>query len=164
MVGRAFGIVLLIFIFMVTPVKAAGPEALSVSDVSDELVCQCGCNMILTNCSHIECGSREAMTTFIIQEMDRGQSGPQIIQTFVLQYGEQVLSSPPKRGFNLVAWILPFAAIIGGGAIIYLALKKWVNRGKAYPDDARVEINDGDEKYLLRVEEELKGFAEESFR
>ncbi|MEE8413023.1 MAG: cytochrome c-type biogenesis protein CcmH [Dehalococcoidales bacterium] len=164
MVWRAFGIALLISILMVTPVKAAGPESFSVSDVSDQLVCQCGCNMILTNCSHIECGSREAMTTFIVQEMDRAQTTPQIIQTFVIQYGEQVLASPPKRGFNLVAWILPFVVILAGGVVIVGALRKWVSRGMAYQTDGEVEAEEGDEKYRLQLEKDLKEFAGGGFR
>ncbi|MFC2020650.1 cytochrome c-type biogenesis protein CcmH [Chloroflexota bacterium] len=164
MVGRVLTIVLLFFIFVVTPVKAAGLGSLSVSDVSDQLVCQCSCGMILTNCSHLECGSREAMTAFIVQELDRGQTSPQIVQTFVLQYGEQVLSSPPKRGFNLVAWVLPFAALLAGAGIIYIALKKWLRRGMAYQTDAVVETQEEDGKYLLQLEKELKEFAGGSFR
>lgn len=139
MVRKTIGLILVVLIFTAAPVQA-GPESMSVSDISDELVCQCGCTMILSNCSHQECGSREAMTAFIVQEMERGQSGPRIIQTFVRQYGEQVLSSPPKKGFNLIAWILPFAAILAGGTIIYVTLKKWLWRGSLSATVARDEI------------------------
>ncbi len=163
MVRKIFGVVLVVLIFTAAPVQA-GPELLSVSDISDELVCQCGCTMILSNCSHQECGSREAMTAFIVREMERGQSGPRIIQTFVRQYGEQVLSSPTKRGFNLIAWILPFAVILAGGAIIYAALKKWVWRSSLSATVARDEIEEIYDEYGRQLEQELKKFTRSGFR
>ncbi len=108
--------------------------------------------------------SREAMTALIEQKLAQGQSEEEIIQFFVAQYGEQVMASPPKRGFNLVAWILPFAAILGGGGVIYFAVKAWVRRGEEHQTDAETEVEEGDEEYQRQLEEELKEFTERSFR
>ena len=139
-------------------------NAVTVSDVSQQLICQCGCNMVLLNCSHTECDSRGAMTGFIKQKMGQGQSQEEIIQVFVAQYGEQVLASPPKRGFNLMAWLTPFTAILFGGAAIYLAMKKWVGLGRASQNYALAEDDEKNEQYRLRLEKELEEFAEGSFR
>lgn len=151
--------ILLIVILSLSPAKA---NAATVSDISKLFICQCGCNMVLANCSHVECGSREAMTTLIKQKMDQGQTDEQITQFFVTQYGEQVLSAPPKRGFNLLAWVTPFAAIMLGGGVIYILLKKWVKRGTRSQVSAAIDEND--EKYQHQLEEELKEFSQESFR
>jgi len=118
--------------------------------------------MVLLNCSHAECGSREAMTTLITQKIDQGQSEEQIIQFFIAQYGEQVLAAPPKRGFNLMAWIMPFAALLFGAGIIYITLKKWVRRETQ--SQTYIIVEEEDEKYRHQLEEELKEFAERSFR
>jgi cytochrome c-type biogenesis protein CcmH len=75
-----------------------------------------------------------------------------------------VLSSPPKTGFNLVAWLLPFAAILGGGVVIYLALKAWVRRGSGPPTDDSGIIEEKDEAYRQQLEKELDEFGEEGFR
>ncbi len=104
------------------------------------------------------------MTAFIEQEIAGGQSEPQIIQSFVDQYGEQVLASPPKRGFNLVAWLLPFAAILGGGGVIYIALKKWVWQGRQSPTIATAEADEKNEEYQRRLEKELEEFTGRGFR
>ncbi len=154
-------IILLIVLLSLPSAKA---NAATVSDISKQLVCQCGCTMVLSNCSHAECMSREAMTTLIGQKLAQGQSEKQIIQSFVTQYGEQVLASPPKRGFNLVAWILPFAAILAGGAAIYIAIKKWVWQGRQSPTIATTETDEKDEEYQRRLEKELKEFTERGFR
>ena len=157
---RRLGIILFLFLLLASPVRADSP---TVSGISKELICQCGCTLVLANCNHDECMSRDAMTTLIEQKIAEGQSSEQIIQFFVAQYGEKVLASPPKQGFNLTAWILPFAAILGGGGIIYIALRKWVKRGKQSQASVEAEKEE-DEKYRRQLEKELEDFTEEGFR
>ena len=152
-----FGVILLLFLLFASPVRADSP---TVNDISKELICQCGCDRVLD--SHV-CDTQEAMTALIEQKIAEGQTREQIIQFFVAQYGEEVLASPPKRGFNLTAWILPFAVILGGGGIIYIALKKWVRRGRQSQASVEVEEEE-DEKYRRQLEKELEEFTEEGFR
>ncbi len=158
---KKFGIALLVLLLSASPAKA---DSAMVSDISKQLICQCGCTLVLANCTHVECHSREAMTAFIEQEIAGGQSEPQIIQSFVDQYGEQVLASPPKRGFNLVAWVLPFVVILAGGGIIYIAIKKWVWQGRQSPTMATTEAEEGDEEYRRQLDKELAEFEERGFR
>ena len=158
---KKFGIALLVLLLSASPARAASA---TVGDISKQLTCQCGCTMVLANCNHDECMSQDMMTTLIEQKLAQGQSEEQIIQPFVAQYGEQVLAEPLKRGFNLVAWVLPFVAILGGGGVIYIALKAWVRRGKVDRTNTMTEAEEGDDKYQRQLEEELKEFTERSFR
>ncbi len=158
---KKIGIILLLALLSASPVRA---DSATVSNISDQLICQCGCTLILSNCSHAECMSREAMTALIEQNLAQGQSEEQIIQSFVAQYGEQVLASPPKRGFNLVAWLLPFGAILAGGGIIYIAIKKWMWQGRHSQIGAMAEAEEGDEEYQRQLEDELEEFTERGFR
>ena len=112
---KLLGTILFIILFSVSPARA---DSATVGDISKELICQCDCTMVLNNCSHAECGSREAMTALIEQKLAQGQSKEELIQFSVAQYGEQVLATPPKRGFNLTAWITPFAAILFGHVVM----------------------------------------------
>ncbi len=161
---KKLGIALLFLLFFLLFVSPAKANSTTVNDVAKELICQCGCTMVLSNCSHAECASREAMTSLIEQKLAQGQSAEQIIQFFVAQYGEQVLSSPPKRGFNLVAWILPFVAILGGGGVIYIALKAWIRRGKGGQTNALTKVEEMDEEYRRQLEKELEEFTGRGFR
>ncbi len=158
---KKLGIALLIILLSASPARADSP---TVSDISKQLICQCGCNMVLLNCSHAECMVRDAMTTLIGQKIAEGQSEEEIIQSFVAQYGEQVLASPPKRGLNLVAWVLPFAAILGGGGVIYIALRAWVRRGRQSQTSAVAEAEEGEEEYQRQLEQELEEFTGKGFR
>lgn len=141
----------------VTPAMADSP---TVSSIAKQLVCPW--NMVLADCTNPD--HRGPMLTLIEQKLAQGQSGEQIIQFFVAQYGEQVLASPPKRGFNLVAWVLPFVAILAGGGIIYIALKKWVWQGQQSPTMATTEAGEKDEEYRQRLERELAEFTPRGFR
>jgi len=127
-------IILFIVLLSFSPARA---DAATVGDISKQLICQCGCNMVLSECACALPNGAKAMTALIEQKLAQGQTEDEIIQSFVAQYGEQVLASPPKRGFSLVAWVLPFAAILGGGGVIYIALRVWVKRGRQSQTRAR---------------------------
>ncbi len=158
---KTLGVIFLIALLSASPARA---NSITVSDISDQLICQCGCTLTLNSCNHAECMVRDTMTTLIEQKLAQGQSEEQIIKFFVAQYGEQVLASPPKRGFNLVAWVLPFVAILGGGGVIYIALKKWVRQGKIDQTKAMAEDEEGDEEYRHQLEKELEEFTGRGFR
>ena len=154
------GIMLLFAVMAMSPASAS---AATVSELSRDFICQCGCNAVLDNCTHAECAVRETMLGLISQGLDQGQSGAGITQFLVSRYGEEVLSSPPKRGFNLMSWITPFAAILGGGVIIYALLRKWVGRGNLQASP-RAAADGRDTEYERRLEKELDDFNERGFR
>lgn len=158
---KRFGIAILIALVTLFPIRA---DAATHSDVAKQLVCQCGCTQILNSCTHSTCMVREVMNTAISQQLADGQSEAQIIQFFVDQYGEQVLAAPPKRGFNLVAWILPFAVILVGGGVIYFAIRRWVKRDKETLVSADAETTVADAEYQRRLDKELKEFVGSGFR
>ena len=158
---RKYIVILLLALLPAFPVRANNA---TVSDISGQLICQCGCVSVLINCTHAECMVRDTMTTSIEHKSAQGQSREQIIQSFVAQYGEQVLAEPPKRGFNLVAWVLPFVVILGGGVVIYMAAKAWVRRSKSSQASAVDEVEGNDEEYQHQLEKELGEFTERGFR
>ena len=156
---KRLGTALLLFLLFASPVMADSP---TVSDISKQLMCMCpDCTMILANC---DCGFQEQMVALIKQKLAQGQSEEQIIQSFVAQYGEQVLASPPKRGFNLTAWLAPFAAILLGGGVVSLALKGWLRRGKRSQPSAVAEVEGRDEEYQRQLDKDLEEFSGKGFR
>lgn len=141
----------LAFTISVLPVAAE-----SVEDISRELMCQCGCTMIVYNC---ECTTAGQMKEVIRTKLDSGQTRQQVVGYFVEQYGETVLSAPTKEGFNLTAWIFPFVALAIGVVIVYFVLTRWmVTKGQSEYALASAESSGGLEAYEERFRQELQEF------
>ena len=51
-----------------------------------------------------------------------------IIQDFVQEYGEKVLSSPPSTGFNAIAWYIPGVAFVLGLGVVVMVIRMWRQR------------------------------------
>lgn len=86
--------------------------------VSEALVCQCGCNMILYVCNHVNCPSAYPFRDSIEAMILRGNTKDEIIARFVADEGEVVLSAPTTEGFNLAAWVTPFVMLVLGGVFL----------------------------------------------
>jgi cytochrome c-type biogenesis protein CcmH len=65
------------------------------------------------------------MRAFIRARIAAGDTKSEIKDKLVAQFGESVLAAPPKRGFNLLAWILPLAGIGIGAATLALLARRW---------------------------------------
>jgi cytochrome c-type biogenesis protein CcmH len=62
------------------------------------------------------------------------RSSKQIEDALVVNFGAGILAAPPHKGFDLLAWWLPFAGILAGAVLIGAGVWRWTRvRG---PDDA----------------------------
>ena len=62
----------------------------------------------------------QQMRSIIEQQLKEGKSPEQVRAYFVSKYGEWILLAPKPRGFNLLLWVLPYFALVGGIWLIYL--------------------------------------------
>lgn len=74
------------------------------------------------------CDTAKAMLKEVDQHLAKGESEQQIIDAFVAEYGTVVYVEPPKKGFGLVAWLMPvFYSLVGFGLVIFV-VRKWAVR------------------------------------
>jgi cytochrome c-type biogenesis protein CcmH len=73
------------------------------------------------------------MRTFIRARIAAGDTKSEIKRKLVADFGEQVLASPPKRGFNLLAWVLPPVVVVVAGAILAVLAVRWSRRRDPAP-------------------------------
>jgi cytochrome c-type biogenesis protein CcmH len=123
------------------PPKPGAKPALTVAqrdEVEHRIRCQCGCTLDVFTCrtTDFSCQVSPAMHRDVIALVDGGYSAQEIIDAFVETYGERVLMSPRKSGFNLLAWFAPGVAVLLGGAGILILLRRW-NSEKAVLPAAR---------------------------
>lgn len=84
-----------------------------------------------------------------------GKSRDDILDHFVALYGERILAAPRARGFNSLAYILPWLALILGAWLLIVLLKKLRAPARALaPEPAP------DSQYTLAVEKEIKDLEE----
>jgi cytochrome c-type biogenesis protein CcmH len=96
-----------------------------------KLMCMCGCGQILTQCNHINCPSSGPMLKELDAHVVKGEADDLIIQDFVQEYGEKVLSAPPNTGFNSIAWYIPGVAFVIGLGIVVTLIRLWRQRDVA---------------------------------
>jgi cytochrome c-type biogenesis protein CcmH/NrfF len=129
-------------------------QAKRFNEISDRLICQCGCNMVLRVCNHQNCPSAIPMRHQIEKEIGEGKTDDVIVASFVEEHGIKVLSSPPAEGLNLAAWVMPgFALGLGLFAAWYAAVR-WARKRKLVAAGAAVA--DMDPALRARIESELK--------
>ena len=104
------------------PAVAAGRP--TVSDLEDEVVCPtCGTTLDMSTAP-----IADRMRAFIRARIAAGDSKQEIKDALVAQFGPTVLAEPPKRGFDLLAWLLPIAGLFSAAAIVGYATWRWSRR------------------------------------
>ncbi len=153
---RKIIIILLLFFFWSGFLVIPPALALTVDEVTKELICTCGCGKILGEC---DCDVAARMITPIRGMIDQGQDRNQILSYFVEQYGESVLAAPTKSGFNLTAWVIPFVVMGIAVVVVYFVMAKWVLKGKARKKRGKkTHPGPKEDKYTKKLKKELKEF------
>jgi cytochrome c-type biogenesis protein CcmH len=106
----------------------AGDDSARFKDVGHRLMCVCGCNEVLLECNHVGCQYSDHMRAELVTAIDRGDNDSLVLQDFVQKYGTTVLLAPTTTGFNKVAWIMPFAALILGLTAVVSVVMVWKKR------------------------------------
>jgi cytochrome c-type biogenesis protein CcmH len=93
---------------------------------------------------------------FITTRIAAGDTKSEIKQKLVAQFGPAILAEPSRKGFNLLAWVLPFVAIGLGAAVLAWLVWRWSRRREATPSAAgNAPI---DPELERRVDDELARF------
>jgi cytochrome c-type biogenesis protein CcmH/NrfF len=103
----------------------AGDEAARINDLGHRLMCVCGCNQILLECNHVGCQYSDRMRGELAAAVERGDSNDLTLQAFVQKYGTTVMAAPTTTGFNRVAWVMPYLALVLGITTVVLIVRAW---------------------------------------
>ena len=68
------------------------------------------------------------MKDIIRERLAAGESPEQVRAYFVEKYGNWILLSPPRQGFNLLVWVVPFAGLGLGLVLVLLVVLRWSRR------------------------------------
>jgi cytochrome c-type biogenesis protein CcmH len=118
------------------PPKPGATPRLSAADrdaLEHQIHCMCGCSLDVYTCrtTDFSCGVSPAMHTDVIGLVEGGHSADEIIAAFRETYGERVLMSPVKEGFNWAGYVAPFAALGTGAVVVAALIRRWGHRAAA---------------------------------
>ena len=143
------------------PISAQEPAW---QDIAGELMSPACPGRTLLNCTSEHAGQWQEL---IRQKVAQGVPKDEIMQYFINIGGEEVLASPPKRGFTLAVWLLPAFALLNGAGLIVILTTRWVRRPHSreqdsspasWPDhSSQASTAVADDPYLSRVRKELEG-------
>src|SRR6185295_20137005 len=95
------------------------------TEIEESLTCQCGCGLTVHACNHLQCPSGIPLKKEIAEQLALGKTQPEVLTYFSGKYGEKILSAPTTTGFNLVAWITPFAVVFIATMIVVIMSRRW---------------------------------------
>ncbi len=145
----------IILVLLVLIVPALG-HAVTSSEIEAEFMCDCGCGDMLINCT---CERSEEMRAIITKMINQGQSKTQIVSAFVAQFGEVILSSPPRKGFNLVAYGVPMAGFFIGSVFAVTMARRW-RASRRDEEDDESEADDLSEEMEEKIRRELENLED----
>jgi len=158
----------LILILMMIGVVAFTGQALAqepdydrINDIAKNLNCPTCAGLNLADCRTQTCAQWRGQIGDLVQE---GYSEQEVLDFFSERYGEQVLQAPPKSGFTLLLWVLPFIAILAAGGWLVYMMRNWANSKRALatgsatpasPSQPVPASSDPADDYLRQVDRDL---------
>jgi cytochrome c-type biogenesis protein CcmH len=135
---------------------AASEQKPTLPELERELICPTCHESLAVSSSPIA----DRMRSFIRARIAAGDTKSEIKSKLVDQFGESVLAAPPKHGFNLLAWLLPFAGLGLGAAALAVLARRW---SRAREDSVTTDPSGNgrgplDPELERRVDEELARF------
>lgn len=127
-IGRLVAVAVIAFLTM-----GSADTAVRYNDLGHKMMCICGCNQILIECNHLGCPDSERMLGELRASIAGGSSDDAILIAFQDKYGPTVLAAPMLTKFNVIAWIVPPAALILGIAGTVVLVRRWRRRAAMTP-------------------------------
>ena len=142
---------------LLAPAAVASERHPTLNELENEVMCPvCGTTLAQSDSAAAKQIEREIQI-----RIRAGWTKTQIKNLLVRQYGESILASPPKHGFNLLAWLLPIVGLLGAAAALGVAAWGW-SRGRADPDVPAMQSSNGqgpmDPELERRLDEALSRF------
>jgi cytochrome c-type biogenesis protein CcmH len=150
---KAF-LLVLVALVLATP-ASAGEARPTLAELEAEIICP----TCQTTLDQSDAPIARRMKTFIAARIAAGDTKSEIKQRLVDQFGTGVLASPPKKGFNLLVWVLPPVGLVGGAAVLGALAWRWSRRPDETPSDSPKDVLEPlDPELERRLDDELGRF------
>jgi cytochrome c-type biogenesis protein CcmH len=132
------------------PAVAEACNGWSEPDMETQLMCP--------TCHQVLAYSQSEIATHIRNRLHHwcaaGSTSAQVKDRLIAQFGPEILASPPKHGFDLLAWVIPGAALLAGAIAAAVLASRWRGRRGPPPPPPPVDphLSDRIDAELARYE------------
>ncbi len=103
-----------------------------------KIMCTCGdCTYLLLECNHVGCPNSARMIQQLRANVQRESNDGRVLDWFRENWGVAAVVEPRTHGFELIAWVLPGAALGLGLLAVVLVMRKWRLRPAQAPASAK---------------------------
>ncbi|MCF6179737.1 MAG: cytochrome c-type biogenesis protein CcmH [Geopsychrobacter sp.] len=155
-----YSLPLLLMFLLVLLTPAPGVAELTVTEVSESLICY-ACPGEALNIDR--CSGGDQMRAAINQMLNQGKNKAEILDYFVAQFGDSILTTVPKKGFNLVAYLGPVLGLLIGIPLALWIIRRWgaAGRSQSVANTQAAEARPLDDEVRQQIEKELSKLDEE---
>ena len=75
----------------------------------------------------------QQMRDLIKDQLRAGKTPDEVRAYFVDKYGEWILLAPRAQGLNLIVYVVPFAALLVGGFVVWRTVRRSMSASRANP-------------------------------
>jgi len=149
---RRFLVVAAFALVLAGPAAACANHPASLSFLEGQVMCPvCHTTLDMSNSP-----AAEQIKTYIRQKIALCWTNQQIETALVKNYGQAILAEPSHHGFDLVAWWLPIAGVLGGAIILAFGVWRWSHsRDDEPPPAAGSGLDDATERRIDELLAEL---------
>ena len=107
------------------------------------------CPTCHTTLDQSDSAAAHQIEVFISQKIAACWTARHIESALVANYGPQILAAPPRKGFDLLAWWLPIAAVLAGALALAIGVWRWSRRPHPEPEaEAEPRLDEETERRL----------------
>jgi cytochrome c-type biogenesis protein CcmF len=124
--------------------------------LEDRIMCMCSCRQPMGSCQmRPNCGHYDEQSAKVKAHIAEGKNYDDVLNAFVSEYQSQaVLAAPLDRGFNRLAWAVPYAIGATGLVLAAIVAVRWSRRSRA--DAPAQESAAVDDPLAARLDDELR--------
>jgi cytochrome c-type biogenesis protein CcmF len=132
------------------------PRSALERELQHEIICMCGTcgRKRIGGCT---CSMAAQMRDEVARLVGEGKSREEVYAYYIAKYGSQEpLASPLDKGFNRLAWFVPYFAGASGALAIALVAMRWSRRASVLHDRTGPDSVQGDAALNARLNDELR--------
>lgn len=138
---------------LAAPAAACAHPRTSLSYLQGQVMCP----VCHTTLDMSDSPAAQQIDRFIAQKIAACWTAPRIKAALVANYGQEILAAPSHKGFDLVAWWLPIAGVLGGALVLAYGVWRWSLRRE--PEEPAEPVDSGlDEETERRLDDLLARF------